>query len=180
MSFKVVFWCMNNGSAATLWKNKPFRSLTALSNEEEVVEKVRTEEEGEEGWECPKRARATKANFVETSEEMLLMAYVDDTDAGRDYLWFLNSGCSNHMCGKRELFSMFDNNFRETVKLGNDTSPTVLGKGNIRMEMNGIVHVITEVFFVPELKNNLLSIGQFQEKGLAVVMQHKKMQDLPS
>ncbi|KAM1271923.1 hypothetical protein ACFX2J_032678 [Malus domestica] len=47
-------------------------------------------------------------------------------------------------------------------------------KGNIRMEMNGIVQVITEVFFVPELKNNLLSMRHFQEKGLAVVMQHKK------
>jgi hypothetical protein len=34
--------------------------------------------------------------------------------------------------------------------------------------------VITDVFFVPELKNNLLSNGQLQEKGLAVLMQHKK------
>ncbi|KAM1798885.1 hypothetical protein ACFX12_032910 [Malus domestica] len=66
-------------------------------------------------WECPKRARDTKANFVETSEEMLLMAYVDGTDAGRDYLWFLDLGCSNYMCGKIELFSLFDNNFKETV-----------------------------------------------------------------
>ncbi|GMP80755.1 hypothetical protein CsSME_00035746 [Camellia sinensis var. sinensis] len=78
------------------------------------------------------------------------------------------------MCGKRELFSQFDNNFREKVKLGNDMSLTVQGKGNIRMEINGIVQVITEVFFVPELKNNLLSVGQLQEKGLAVLMQHRK------
>jgi len=33
------------------------------------------------------------------------------------------------------------------------------------MEVNGFVHVITEVFYVPDLKNNLLSIGQLQEKG---------------
>jgi hypothetical protein len=32
------------------------------------------------------------------------------------------------------------------------------------------MHVITEVFYVPDLKNNLLSIGQLQEKGLAVLM----------
>ena len=69
-------------------------------------------------------------------------------------MWFLDSGCSNHMCGKRELFSQFDNNFKEKVKLGIDMSLTVQGKGNIRMEINRIVQVITEVFFVPELKNN--------------------------
>ncbi|KAA8536912.1 hypothetical protein F0562_029390 [Nyssa sinensis] len=77
------------------------------------------------------------------------------------------------MCGKRELFSQLDNNFREKVKLGNDTSLTVQGKGNVQMEINGIVQVIIEVFFVPELKNDLLSIGQLQEKGLSVLMQHR-------
>jgi hypothetical protein len=40
------------------------------------------------------------------------------------------------------------------------------------MEIDGIMHVITEVFYVPDLKNNLLSIGQLQEKGLAVLMQY--------
>ncbi|KAA8546914.1 hypothetical protein F0562_003343 [Nyssa sinensis] len=92
-------------------------------------------------WECPIRERDTKVNFVETSEEMLLMAYVDCNEAGRDHLWFLDSGCSNHMCGKRELVSQFDNNFREKVKLGNDTSLTVQGKGNVQMEINGIMQV---------------------------------------
>jgi hypothetical protein len=59
---------------------------------------------------------------------------------------------------------------KDSVKLGNDASLQVQGKGSIRMEIDGIVHVITEVFYVPDLKNNLLSIGQLQEKGLAVLM----------
>lgn len=49
---------------------------------------------------------------------------------------------------------------------------TVLGKGNIRLQVHGIAHIITEVFYVPELKSNLLSIGQFQEKGLTILFQH--------
>jgi hypothetical protein len=59
---------------------------------------------------------------------------------------------------------------KDSVKLGNDASLQVQGKGSIRMEIDGIMHVITEVFYVPDLKNNLLSIGQLQEKGLAVLM----------
>lgn len=42
------------------------------------------------------------------------------------------------------------------------------------MEINEIIQVINDVFFVPDLKNNLLSIGQMQEKGLTVIIQHRR------
>ncbi|KAM1882749.1 hypothetical protein ACFX13_004199 [Malus domestica] len=105
---------------------------------------------------------------------MLLMAHVEVKEAEKKYIWFLDSGCSNHMCGRREVFIEMDDSFRESVKLGNDSSLSVKGKDKVRLEMHGIMHVITGVFFVPELKNNLLSIGQLQERGLAVLMQHGK------
>lgn len=50
----------------------------------------------------------------------------------------------------------------------------ILGKGNVRLQMNGITQIITSVFYVPELKNNLLIIGQLQEKGLTILFQHDK------
>ena len=34
------------------------------------------------------------------------------------------------------------------------------------------VATVSDVFFIPELKNNLLSISQLQEKGLAILIQH--------
>ncbi|KAK0589490.1 hypothetical protein LWI29_015036 [Acer saccharum] len=58
------------------------------------------------------------------------------------------------------------------VKLGNNSRMTVMGKGNVRLKVNGLTHVVTEVFFVPDLKNNLLSIGQLQEKGLEILIKH--------
>ncbi|KAM1716756.1 hypothetical protein ACFX11_024685 [Malus domestica] len=102
------------------------------------------------------------------------MAYVNTNEVDGDHIWFLDLGYSNHMYGKRDMFSDFDNNFRESVNLGNDLSLIMLGKGNIRMEIKGMIQVVTGVFYVPELKNNLLSIRQLQEKGLAVLMQHGK------
>ncbi|TXG53855.1 hypothetical protein EZV62_019111 [Acer yangbiense] len=124
-------------------------------------------------YECPKKE--TKANYEEASEEMLLMAYVEDVkEVNKEELWFLDSGCSNHMCGKKELFSVFDGGFRESVKLGNNSNMAVMGKGNVQLQVNGIMQVITGVFYVPDLKNNLLSIGQLQEKGLAILIQHGK------
>ncbi|KAJ8628560.1 hypothetical protein MRB53_021883 [Persea americana] len=123
-------------------------------------------------YECPSKEKG--ANFAEAGEEVLLMAYVDNEKKNREDLWYLDSGCSNHMCGKNDCFSDLDASFRESVKLGNNSSMAVYGKGNIRLQVNGVVQIITGVFYVPELKNNLLSIGQFQQKGLTIVFQHGK------
>jgi hypothetical protein len=122
-------------------------------------------------WECPQRDNEQKVTYAETKDEMLLMAFVDSNETAMEHIWFLDFGCNNHMCGKQNMFCDLDKSFRESVKLGNDSSLTVHGKGNIRMEVNGFVHVITKFFYVPDLKNNLLSIGQLQEKGLTVLIQ---------
>ena len=77
-------------------------------------------------YECLKKnrdskdGRETKSHFVETKEEMqemLLMTYIDVDKAADEIAWFVDSGCSNHMCGKRELFSQFDDTFRKSIKL---------------------------------------------------------------
>lgn len=102
------------------------------------------------------------------------MALMDLKEAASEHIWFLDSGCSNHMCGNKDVFYDLDSSFRESVKLGNDSRITVQGKGKVQMEVNGIVLMITEVFYVPDLKNNLLCIDQLQEKGMAVLIQHRK------
>ncbi|KAL6225514.1 hypothetical protein ACLB2K_004364 [Fragaria x ananassa] len=38
--------------------------------------------------------------------------------------------------------------------------------------MEGTTQVITNVFYIPELRNNLLSVGQLQEKGVAILIQY--------
>lgn len=123
-------------------------------------------------WECPSKEK--EANCVQIEEEMLLMACIDMNKVNGEDMWFLDSGCSNHMCGKKEYFSDFDESFRVSVKLGNNSSMVVMGKGNVRLQINGRAQIITGVFYVPDLKNNLLSIGQLQEKGLNILFQGKK------
>ncbi|PKI72007.1 hypothetical protein CRG98_007623 [Punica granatum] len=36
-------------------------------------------------------------------------------------VWYLDTGCSNHMCGVKELFSKLDGSFRSEVKFGNNS-----------------------------------------------------------
>nr|KYP33374.1 Retrovirus-related Pol polyprotein from transposon TNT 1-94 [Cajanus cajan] len=127
---------------------------------------------GHFSWECSNQRR--EANYVENEEEMLLMVHNDITKAIEDIVWFLDSGCSNHMCGKKEYFSDLDETYKDSVKLGNNSSMTVVGKGNVRLRMNGTTYIVIDVIFVPDLRNNLLSIGQLQEKGLSILFQHGK------
>ena len=42
------------------------------------------------------------------------------------------------------------------------------------MEVNGMVQVIIGVFYVLDLHNHLLSIGQLQTKGLIFLIKHDK------
>ncbi|KAA8537004.1 hypothetical protein F0562_029482 [Nyssa sinensis] len=80
-------------------------------------------------YECPKRGKESRAHFAKISEEMLLMTYIKVQKDPSEEAWFLDSGCSNHMCGKKEFFNTLNEDFRESVKLGNNTYLNVMGKG---------------------------------------------------
>jgi len=104
-----------------------------------------------------------KINYVEVEDkidqeyELLLMTSLDFKQ-GKTKEWFLDSRCSNHMSGNKNWFSEIDENFRHAVKLGNDTQIFVMGKGSVRLNVDGVTHVISHVYYVPELTKHLLSI----------------------
>ena len=137
-----------------------------------IVECYKCHQLGHFQYECPKWEKGAHYAELDEKEEMLLMSYVELNQSRKEDVWFLDSGCSNHMCGNKLWFSDLDEEFRQSVKLGNNSKMTVLGKGNIRMQVAGVTQVITDVFYIPELRNNLLSVGQLQEKGVAILIQH--------
>ncbi|BBH03053.1 transposable element gene [Prunus dulcis] len=115
------------------------------SFDKSTVECYHCHELGHFQYECPQKEKEYKANVAETEEEMLLMAYVEDKGDQMSITWYLDSGCSNHMSGSKKLFSNMDESFRDNVKLGNNSCLCVIGKGNIRIEVNGVKHCITEI-----------------------------------
>ncbi|KAK4428832.1 hypothetical protein Salat_1183100 [Sesamum alatum] len=101
---------------------------------------------------------------------MLLMPNAELNGSKMKDAWFLDSGCFNHTCGDQALFSELDEGFCHLVKLGNNTKMNVMGIGSVNLLLNGINHFVTEVYYIPELRNNLLSTGQLQERGLAILI----------
>ncbi|KAL0416653.1 UNVERIFIED_CONTAM: Retrovirus-related Pol polyprotein from transposon TNT 1-94 [Sesamum latifolium] len=84
----------------------------AISFNKETVEYYRCHKLGHFQYECSvtdvinlgifnMNALNTEANYAEfgKEDEMLLMAYAKLNGARKEDAWFLDSGCSNHMCG---------------------------------------------------------------------------------
>ena len=46
-------------------------------------------------------------------------------------LWLLDSGCSNHMIGNKELLSCIDSSISSDITHGNDYLVNVQGKGTV-------------------------------------------------
>ena len=89
-------------------------------------------------YECPTWEKGVNYAETDEGEELLLMAYEELNHKERKEIWFLNSRCSNHMSVNKEWFSELDDQFRHTIKLGNNSKMAVLGKGNARMKVNRI------------------------------------------
>jgi len=80
--------------------------------------------------------------------------------------WYLDTGCINHMCGQKDLFADLDDSFRTKVKFDDGRFVSVARKGQILITLkNGDHRYIYDVFYVPDKKNNLLSMRQLTEKG---------------
>ena len=87
-------------------------------------------------------------------------------------IWYLDSGCSNHMTSNLNLLSSLDNSIKTDVKLGNNVQVIVLRKGIVDiLTKQRESKYIANVYHVEGLKHNLLSIGQLIQKGYIVYME---------
>ncbi|KAK3032244.1 LOW QUALITY PROTEIN: hypothetical protein RJ639_035537 [Escallonia herrerae] len=77
----------------------------------------------------------------------------------------LGIGYSNHMAANKNVFLDMDNTFKSHVKLGNGVLVEAKGKGTIGVQTNYGSRFIRDVLLVPELDQNLLSVGQLWEHG---------------
>lgn len=61
---------------------------------------------------------------------MLLM---DNTQSNNEQtnMWYLDSGCNNHMTGNKNWFTKLDKSIKKAIRVSDGTQVTSSGKGNI-------------------------------------------------
>jgi len=85
-------------------------------------------------------------------------------------LWLLENGRNNHIIGNKKLISSIDISIKSKNTLGDDSQVKSIGKG--------IEFVLTntykkkdmhDVYYVPNLKHNMISVGKLMEHGYDVL-----------
>ena len=114
-------------------------------------------------------ANVTRENI--SQDNVLLACNMAETNS--EDIWFLDSGCSNHMTGNIAFFSALDKNVKSEVTLGTDSKIYVMGKGEVKIfTKQGERKTIADVYYVPGMRCNLLSIGQLVQKGYNVFFEN--------
>ncbi|XP_027191822.1 uncharacterized protein [Cicer arietinum] len=118
-------------------------------------------------------ANLVKEETTDDEDPCRLLMMITKNDVTSDEVWYLDSGCSNHMTGHKEWLVNFDESKKTKVRFADNRTVDAKGTGDllIRRE-DGKKALITEVLYVPAMKSNLISIGQLLEKGFNMNLQH--------
>ncbi|KAL6621206.1 hypothetical protein ACP70R_033638 [Stipagrostis hirtigluma subsp. patula] len=85
--------------------------------------------------------------------------------------WYLDTGATNHMTGREDLFSDLDRSIIGSVKFGDGSVVSIKGRGSIIFQgKDGAHKVLTNVFFIPRLCNSIVSLGQLDENGAKILI----------
>nr|AAK50412.1 Putative retroelement [Oryza sativa Japonica Group] len=86
-------------------------------------------------------------------------------------LWYLDNGASNHMSGDRRKFRELDETMTGQVRFGDASSVQIMGMGSILFSCkNGDQWLLDDVYYIPSLCCNMVSLGQLTETGHRVMM----------
>jgi hypothetical protein len=85
--------------------------------------------------------------------------------------WYLDNRASNHMTGDKAKFHKLDESLTGRVKFGDAFVVQIMAKGSILFKCkNGDQWLLQEVYYIPRLCTNLVSIGQLTENGQKIIM----------
>jgi hypothetical protein len=118
-------------------------------------------------------------NLVTENEmkEGFLMMTCNDINTDSDTVWYLDTSASNHMCGHKRIFKEIREVEYGHVSFGDASKIQVKGQGTVHyLQKGGTEGSIEDVYYIPDLKRNILSMGQLMEKGYSVFIKNRVLQ----
>lgn len=94
-----------------------------------------------------------------------------EVSSENERVWYLDNGASNHMTGRKKYFKAIDESITGKVRFGDDSRIDIKGKGSVLfITQDGSKKLLANVYYIPDLKSNILSLGQATEAGCEVKM----------
>ncbi|KAF2284725.1 hypothetical protein GH714_029592 [Hevea brasiliensis] len=112
--------------------------------------------------------------MIETCEVTEGEVYVAATGGSlmKEAGWYLDTGASNHMAGDINYFSEIDQSIFGKVKFGDESVIIIHGLGSVLFQCKNGEHLtLTNVYYIPKLKSNIISLGQIDENGGRVIIE---------
>ena len=81
----------------------------------------------------------------------------------------LDSRASFHATSQKEFFEKYVPRNLGKVYLGDDQPCTIIGKGVVKIKLNGSVWELKDVGYIPDLRRNLISVGQLASEGYTTI-----------
>lgn len=87
--------------------------------------------------------------------------------------WILDSRCTNHMIGKKDIFSAPNSSYQSNIKMGDEKSLKVVAKGEMEVPTKKGNMKVKDIYYASHLKHSFLSIGQMLEKDYKLIFEDK-------
>ncbi|XP_047264716.1 uncharacterized protein LOC124896888 [Capsicum annuum] len=114
-----------------------------------------------------------EARVVDEQEEDQLFVASCFTSSVSSELWLIDNRCTNHMTCDKDFFKDLRPSKVTKVRIGHGGYIPAKGMGTITIETQSGTKTISDVLYVPDLDQNLLSIGQLLEKDFKLYFEDK-------
>ncbi|KAG8478378.1 hypothetical protein CXB51_028202 [Gossypium anomalum] len=116
--------------------------------------------------------QAKAAEDLQAQEERVFSASYYATSNKISKNWLVDSGCSHHMASDERLFKNLDRRFTSKFRVGNSNLIKAKGKWDAVISTQSGSKVISDILYVPDIDQNLISVGQLIEKGYSLVFKN--------
>ncbi|KAL0116419.1 hypothetical protein PUN28_009806 [Cardiocondyla obscurior] len=119
---------------------------------------------------CKAKPKRSEAN--DATEAMTAIACKAEI-INKSNTWYLDSGATRHMCNNESAFATLKNDERIKVHTASEHFVESGGRGDIKLDAKSNRQLINQVklknaLYVPELRNNLLSVSSITDNGYTV------------
>ncbi|XP_066358327.1 uncharacterized protein [Miscanthus floridulus] len=120
---------------------------------------------------CPRSPMIHGDTVLHIVEQKVFATFdaAEDWDPRR---WILDTGASNHMSGSRAAFTDLDTAVSGSVHYGDGSVAQIKGIGTVLLECkNGEHRSLPNVYYLPRLTANIISVGQLDKGGYQVLVE---------